>query len=86
MMATMSLRLGDQLFLSPNAVLDQSLPAIRLAISFSVEGVVDCCLAPLSSNDILIPALPTRGKQHKRALIYNRIGAKVDRLRADESH
>src|ERR1700722_3930152 len=56
MISTMSLRLGDHLFGSPNAVVDQSLLAIRPAISFFVEGAVGGRFAPLSSNDILITA------------------------------
>ena len=81
MIPTISLRLGDQLFVSPNAVFDQSLLAIRPAISFFVEGPVDCCFAPLSSNDILVPAYGTSEKQGKRALIYDGIATKVDSLR-----
>src|SRR5271166_6531945 len=53
MIPTMSLRLGDQLFVSPNAVFDQSLLAIRPAISVFVEGAVDCCSARLSPKDIV---------------------------------
>jgi hypothetical protein len=63
MIPTMSLRLGDQLFEAPNAVVDQSLLAIRPAISFVVEEAVDGCFAPLSSNDILISAYGTGGKE-----------------------
>src|SRR5471030_1890685 len=63
MISTMSLRLGDQLFGSPNAVVDQSLLAIRPAISFFVEGAVSGSFATLSSNDILISAYGTGGKQ-----------------------
>jgi hypothetical protein len=63
MIPTMSFKLGDQLFVSPNAVVDQSLLAIRPAISFFVEGAVDGRFAPLSSNDILIPAYGPGGKQ-----------------------
>src|SRR5450432_1754362 len=63
MIPTMSLRLGDQLFVSPKAVVDQSLLAIRPAISFFVEGAVARCFAPLSSNNILITAYGTGGKQ-----------------------
>src|ERR1700722_12569059 len=59
MIPTMSLRLGDQLFESPNAVVDQSLLAIRPANSFVVQEAVD----GLSSNDILISAYGTGGKQ-----------------------
>src|ERR1700730_14424318 len=56
MISTMSLRLGDHLFGSPNAVVDQSLLAIRPAISFFVDGAVGGRFASLSSNDILITA------------------------------
>ena len=78
----MRLRLGDQLFVSPNAVFDQSLLAIKPAISFFVEGAGGCCFAPALSNDILMLAYGTGGKQGKRALSYNGIGAKVDSLRS----
>jgi hypothetical protein len=63
MIPTMSLRLGDQLFVSPNAVFDQSLLAIRPAISFFVEGAVDCGFAPLSPNDIFNTCTEPAGKQ-----------------------
>ena len=62
----MSLRLGDHLLGSPNVVVDQSLLAIRPAISFFVEGAVDGSFAPLSFNDILIAAYGTGGKRPKR--------------------
>jgi hypothetical protein len=73
MMSTMSLRLGDHLFGSPNAVVDQSLLAIRPAISFFVEGAVGGCLAPPSSNDILIAAYLTGGKRPND--IYNTLNS-----------
>jgi hypothetical protein len=59
----MSLRLGDHLFRSPNGVVDQSLLAIRPAISFFVEGAVSGRFATLSSNDILVSSYGTGGKQ-----------------------
>ena len=58
---TMSLRLGDQFFSAPNAVVDQSLLAIRPAISFFAESVVGGRFTPLSSNDILLTAYGTLG-------------------------
>ncbi len=67
MIPTMSLRLEDQLFVSPNAVVDQSLLAIRPAISFSVKGAIDGCFAR-SSNNILTTAYGTGGKQAKRGV------------------
>src|SRR4051812_40954501 len=69
MIPTISLRLGDQLFVSPSAVVDQSLFAIRPAISLLVEGAVDCCLARLSSHDILIPAYGN-GRKHANTKRY----------------
>ena len=80
MIPTMSLRLGDQFFSAPNAVVDQSLLAIRPAISFFVKGAVDGCFAPRSSNNILITAYGTGGIQAKRVLIYNSIGTMVEQL------
>src|SRR5271155_4011616 len=80
MIPTMSLRLGDQFFVSPNAVVDQSLLAIRPAISFFVDAVFDACFAPLSSNAILVATYGTGGKQAKRVVIYNSIGTKVEQL------
>jgi hypothetical protein len=80
MIPTMSLRLEDQLFVSPNPVVDQSLLAIRPAISFFVKGAVDGCFAPRSSNNILTTAYGTGGKQAKRVLRYNSIGSMVEQL------
>ena len=73
MIPTMSVKLGDQLVLSPNAVADQSLLAIRPAISFFTEGAVGGCFIPMSHNDILITAYGTGGKQPKPELIYDSI-------------
>ena len=64
MIATISLRLGDHVSWAPNAVVDQSLLAIRPAISFFVERDGGR-LAPLSSSDILVPVFGSGGKQPK---------------------
>jgi hypothetical protein len=48
--------LGDQSFLSPNAVFDQSLLAIRPAISFFAEGAADGCFALMA---VLLRCHPT---------------------------
>src|ERR1700750_2384506 len=79
MIPTISLRLGDQLFWSPNAVVDQSLLAIRPAISFFVEGGAGGCFAPLSSNNI-DNCLWNWRESSKPTLVYNRIGTKVEEL------